>query len=239
VLALVERIEREELIDLLGDVEPPPPEAPVARGAEEPLAALLVAEHRGECWETFAAGGVSPAFAGRALDLFRFTRPWLTGEDPARAAAELLRQIGDGYALLSHPVEPRPLPNRLFAEVVIRELGVDRWATALGHPFQVPAIEVSDAEPEPRDETLDLGAAVATAIRRHELLEVLADSPTGRTALRSEGFQRFAVEQLAAARTWAYWVRTAEEGAEAQRLVLMAEAWFTAAHGGVKSSRDL
>ena len=38
---------------------------------------------------------------------------------------------------------------------------------------------------------------------------------------------------------WSYWVRTEDEGKAAQRLVLMAEAWFVAAHGAVTSSRDL
>jgi hypothetical protein len=68
---------------------------------------------------------------------------------------------------------------------------------------------------------------------------VLCDSPTGRTALQSEGSQRFAVEQLAAARAWSYWVRVPHEGEAAHGLELMAEAWFIAAHGDVKSSRDL
>ena len=57
--------------------------------------------------------------------------------------------------------------------------------------------------------------------------------------LQSDGFRRFAVERLAEARTWSFWVRTPEEGQAVQRLVLMAEAWFIAAHGGVTSSRDL
>jgi hypothetical protein len=34
-------------------------------------------------------------------------------------------------------------------------------------------------------------------------------------------------------------VRTEDEGKAAQQLVLLAEAWFVAAHGAVSSSRDL
>jgi hypothetical protein len=148
--------------------------------------------------------------------------------------------------LLSHPVEtaPLPLPLKAFAEVVMRALAIDRWAAALGHPL---ALDVAEADYQlehgdelaTRDEALDLDGAADTASRRHALLEVLCDSPTGRTVLQSDGFQRFAVEQLIAARTWSFWVRTPEEGATVQNLVLMAEAWFIAAHGAVTSSRDL
>ena len=250
VLDLVERIAREELIELLGDVEPPPSEAPVrVRSTEEELAARLAAEHHGECWATFAAGVVDEGYAGRALDLYAFSAAWLPGDGSATtAAAEVLRIIGDGYALLSHPVDmtPLPLPLKPFAEVVMRALDLDAWAAPLGHPLEldVPAADYQlehhqDPGTDDRDPDADLPGAVDTARRRHELLVVLADSPTGRTALQSEGFRRFAVERLAEAHGWAYWVRTEDEGKEAQQLVLLAEAWFVAAHGAVSCSRDL
>ena len=248
VLDLVERIARDELTELLGDVQTPPAEPPVRRrGTEEELAAQLAAEHHGECWTTFAAGVVDAGFAGRALDLYRFTTPWLPGEDrsPTAGAAELLRQVGDGYAMLSVPVDrqPLPLPMKPFGDIVMRALGIDAWAAALGHPLELDAAEadyqLEHPEPAPRDEDADFAAAIETAERRFELLEVLCDSPTGRTALGSEAFQRFAVERLVAGRAWSFWVRTPEEGAAVQRLVLMGEAWFIAAHGGVSSSRDL
>src|SRR6185295_1974398 len=102
------------------------------QGSEEQLAAQLAAEHHGECWQTFAAGVPDPGFAGRALDLYGFTTPWLAGDDrsPTAGAAELLRAIGDGYALLSRPVDvsPLPLPIKPFGEVVMRALGIDAWA---------------------------------------------------------------------------------------------------------------
>jgi hypothetical protein len=246
VLGLVERIEREELVALLGDVAPPPADAPPARASEEELAARLAAEHHGECWDTFAAGTVDPGFAGRALDLYAFSAPWLDGDGPAAGAAELLRQIGDGYALLSHPVAGAPLPLKAFAEVVMRALGIDAWAAALAHPVELDVAEADhqlahNLEPgtDDRDPDADLDGAVDIAARRHELLEVLCDSPTGRTALQSDAFKGFTVERLAEARGWSFWVRTPEEGQAAQRLVLMAEAWFVAAHGAVCSSRDL
>lgn len=249
VLDLVERIAREELIELLGDVEPPPPAgAARERSSEEELAARLAAEHHGECWATFAAGAVDEGFAGRALDLYAFAMPWLGGDSAATGAAELLIQIADGYALLSHPVQtaPLPLPLKAFAEVVMRALAIDRWAAALGHPL---ALDVAEADyqlehhQEPgtddRDPHADLDGAVEAAARRHELLAVLCDSPTGRTALQSDGFRRFAVERLVEAYGWSYWVRTEDEGKAAQRLVRMAEAWFIAAHGAAASSRDV
>jgi hypothetical protein len=248
VLDLVERIARDELVELLGDVQAPPSQAPVhVRETEEALAAQLAAEHHGECWDTFAAGVADRGFAGRALDLYRFTTPWLPGEDrsPTAGAAELLRQVGDGYAMLSHPIDrdPLPLPMKAFGDVVIRGLGIDAWAAALGHPLELDAAEadyrLEHSDPVERDENADLTAAVETATRRFELLEVLCDSPTGRTALQSEAFQRFAVERLVTGRAWSFWVRTSEEGAAVQRLVLMGEAWFVAAHGDVTSSRDL
>jgi hypothetical protein len=251
VLGLVEKIAREELIELLGDVTPPPAEAPVrVRSTEAELAARLAAEHHGQCWTTFATGVVDEGFAGRALDLYAFSAPWLglKDEDAAGGAAELLRQIGDGYALLSQPIEPTPLPLplKVFAEVVMRALGIDAWAAALGHPLELDVAEADyqlEHHQEPgtddRDPDADLPGAVDAAARRHELLVVLCDSPTGRTVLQSEGFRRFAVERLAEARAWSYWVRLPEEGTAAQQLVLMAEAWFVAAHGAVTSSRDL
>jgi hypothetical protein len=250
VLDLVERIAREELIGLLGDVEPAPASGRVVdRSSEEALAARLAAEHHGECWATFAAGIVDAGFAGRALDLYAFSGPWLGSEDSAPGgAAELLHQIADGYAMLSHPVEvsPLPLPMKAFAEVVMRALAIDAWAAALGHPLELD-VEQADYQlshhPEPdageREPHADLDGAVASAVSRHELLEVLSDSPTGRTVLQSDGFKRFAVERLAEARAWSFRVRTEDEGKAVQRLVLMAEAWFIAAHGAVGSSRDV
>jgi hypothetical protein len=250
VLDLVERIAREELIELLGDVEPPPDAGSGReRSSEEELAARLAAEHHGECWATFAAGVVDAGFAGRALDLYAFATPWLCGDDGAAVgAAELLLQIADGYAMLSHPVAiaPLPLPMKAFAEVVMRALAIDAWAAALGHPLALDVAEADyqlehhqDAGADDRDPDADLDGAVETAARRHELLSVLCDSPTGRTALGSDGFRRFAVERLAEAHGWSYWVRSEDEGKAAQRLVRMAEAWFVATHGGAASSREL
>jgi hypothetical protein len=246
VLDLVERIARTELIELLGDVQPPAEPTPLPRATEEELAARLAAEHHGECWSTFAAGVVDPGFAGRALDLYAVSAPWLDGESAATGAAELLRQIGDGYALLSHPVADPPLPMKAFAEVVMRAMRIDAWAAALGHPLGLDAAEADyqlehaqDPAPDDRDPDADLDGAVEAAARRYELLAVLCDSPTGRTALQSDGFKRFAVDRLAEARAWSFWVRTEDEGARAQRLERMAEGWFIAAHGAVASSADL
>ncbi|WP_028066117.1 hypothetical protein [Solirubrobacter soli] len=250
VLDLVERIARQELIELLGDVEPPPASGPVrVRSTEEELAARLAAEHHGECWATFAAGAVDAGFAGRALDLYAFATPWLDGDDAVAAgAAELLIQIADGYALLSHPVAiaPLPLPLKAFAEVVMRALAIDGWAAALGHPLELDAAEADyqlehreDPVSDDRDPHADLDGALSVAALRHELLKVLCDSPTGRTALQSDGFRGFAVERLAEAYGWSYWVRTEDEGKTAQRLVRMAETWFIAAHGAAASSRDV
>ena len=249
VLDLVERIAREELVELLGDVTSPPAAAPAASPpSEEELAARLAAEHHGECWATFAAGVVDPGFAGRALDLYAFSAPWLAGDGAPAGAAELLRQVGDGYALLSHPaaIAPLPLPLKAFGEVVMRALAIDAWAAALGHPLELDVEEADyrlahhqDPGSDDRDPDADLDGAVGIAVSRHELLEVLCDSPTGRTVLQSDGFRRFAVERLAEARAWSFWVRSEDEGKAAQRLVLLAEAWFIAAHGAVASSRDL
>jgi hypothetical protein len=246
VLDLVERIARSELIELLGDVEPPAEPAPRPRAGEEELAARLAAEHHGECWTTFASGIVDPGFAGRALDLYAFSAPWLGGDGPATGAAELLRQIGDGYALLSLATNAAPLPLKAFAEVVMRALKIDAWAAALGHPLALDVAEADyqlahnqDPPADDRDPDADLAGAVDAARRRHELLAVLCDSPTGRTALQSDGFRRFAVARLAEARAWSYWVRSEDEGKAAQQLELMAQAWFIAAHGAVRSSREL
>lgn len=249
VLDLVERIACEELVELLGDVEPPPAAGPAReRPSEEELAARLAAEHHGECWATFAAGTVDPGFAGRALDLYAFAGPALDDDSgtAAAGAAELLIQIADGYALLSQPLAVAPVPLKVFHEVVMRALAIDAWAAALGHPLELDAAEADyqlehnqNPGTDDRDPDADLDGAVATAARRHELLCVLCDSPTGRTALQSDGFRRFSVERLADAYAWSYWVRTQAEGKAAQRLARMGEAWFRAAHGAAASSRDV
>jgi hypothetical protein len=128
----------------------------------------------------------------------------------------------------------------------MRALGIDAWAAALGHPLELDVAEADyqlehhqTQETDDRDPDADLAGAVDTATRQFELLEVLCDSPTGRTALQSEAFRRFAVEQIVAGHAWSYWVRTDDEGQAAQRLVRIAEAWFIAAHGDTSSSRDL
>ena len=189
---------------------------------------------------------VSAAHAARALELYRFTTPWLPADDTSApgGAAELLRHIADGYAVLSHPVEtaPLPLPQREFGEVVMRALEIDAWAATAGHPLALDvaaADQQLDQNPTPgtedRDPALEgeLAAAVATAARQHELLEVMCDSATGRTALQSEGFRRYAVDKLVAARGWPYWVRLPHEGVAAWVLGALAETWFVAAHGEI------
>jgi hypothetical protein len=45
--------------------------------------------------------------------------------------------------MLSYPVDtsPLPLPLKVFAEVVMRALGIDEWAAALGHPLELDVAE--------------------------------------------------------------------------------------------------
>ena len=218
VLDLVERIARDELVELLGDVTPPPADPPVlVRGTEEQLAAQLAAEHHGECWETFAAGAVSEAFAGRALDLYHASAPWLPDDDgPAEVRPRCCARSATATRCSRIPSTRTRCrcPLKVFAEVVMRALGIDAWAAALGHPLELDAAEADyqlehhqDPDTDDRDPDADLAGAVDTATRQFELLEVLCDSPTGRTALQSEGFRRFAVEQIVAGHAWSFWVR--------------------------------
>ena len=110
----------------------------------------------------------------------------------------------------------------------MRALGIDAWAAALGHPLELDAAEADyqlehhqDPGTDDRDPDADLDGALDTATRQFELLEVLCDSPTGRTALQSEAFRRFAVEQIVAATAGPSGCEPTTRASAAQRLVRM------------------
>jgi hypothetical protein len=256
VLALLDGAERPELAQLLGDVTEPAPRGGgrrAAPGTEAELAARLAQAHHGDCWTTFAHAQAGRALGARALDLYRYTSAWLdcledSPAHPAAAAAELLRHIGDGFAMLSQPPGggPLPLPLRAWTETAIRALGVDAWAAGHGHPLEIDAASADHQlahhqhpGAEDRDADRQLAPAALAALRQYELLELLCDSPSGRTVLRAEPLRRFAVERIVSARRWQDWIRVPREGVAGAAMLRVGQAWFVACHGEAGSSAQL
>jgi hypothetical protein len=244
---------RAELAEILGDVSEPVPMGDhrrAAPGTESELAARLAQEHHGDCWTVFAQERVAESLAQRALDLYRYTTAWLdclqdTPAQPAAAAAELLRHIGDGFAMLSQPHGggPLPLPLRAWMETAIRALGVDAWAAGLGHRLEVDVASADDQlahhqhpGTEDRDADRQLAPAAIGAISQYELLELLCDSRAGRTALRTEPLRRFAVARIVTARRWEDWIRVPCEGVVGAAMLRVGQAWFVACYGEIASS---
>ena len=149
--------------------------------------------------------------------------------------------------MLSHPVasSPLPLPLKAFGEVVMRALAIDAWAAALGHPLELDVAE-ADYQLEHRRGPRMTGSRTPTSTARSRPPRAATSCSTSCATPRPAAPRCRATASGASRssgsprrRAWSFWVRTPEEGQAVQRLVLMAEAWFIAAHGGVTSSRDL
>ena len=221
----------------------------------------------GECWRWFEATDEEPprdTMAERASELYRLTETWtLADEDEAAGeaaqfAASMLRDIADGYAMLTRQLtsEQRralPLPQRAESQraQLIRTFGADDWAAEHGYRVLLtqPAGGVGDAG-SCEEQSHDVGGWTQdaflrfflTSAHRHDLLAVACDSPTGRQALSHDLFGQHAAQQISEARRWARQATLhmpPEAASAAVTALLMAQGFFVASHGATTSSIDL
>ena len=259
---------RDQLSAILGDVREPGSGAPHSGApaiSERELAATLTQViNGGECWRWFEATDEEPptdTMAQRATELYRLTEPWALADvgaegDAAQFVASMLRDIADGYAMLTRPLTPEqrralPLPQRAESKrtQLIRTFGVDDWAAERGYPLlhTEPAGDAHDARS--RDEqSHDVDGTTQdaflrfflTSAYRHDLLALVCDSPSGRQALRTLG--QHAAQRISEARRWVAQVTPhmpPEAAGAAITALLMAQGFFSAAHGAIASSAEL
>jgi hypothetical protein len=234
---------------------------------ERELAATFAEVFNGsECWRRFEATDEEPprdTMAERAIELYRLTEPWAladdeSADDAAQFAASMLRDIADGYALLTgqFTAEQRralPLPQRAESQraQLIRTFGADDWAAV--HGYQILPAEPADDLDDTcscAEQSDDVGGWTQgaflrfflTAAYRHDLLGLACDSPTGRIALTENYFGQRAVHQISEARRW---VRQAtlymppEAAVAAVTALLMAQGFFLASHDAISASAEL
>lgn len=221
----------------------------------------------GECWRWFEATDEDPprdTMAERATELYRLTEPWALADgdaagDAAQFAASMLRDIADGYAMLTRQLtsEQRralPLPERAESEraQLIRTFGVDDWATEHGYPVLLtePADGVDDDAPSGERQSPQAGGWTPeaflrfflTSAYRHDLLALACDSPAARQALKEDYFGQSAAQQISEARRWTCHVTLhmpPEAAGAAVTALLMAQGFFVASHGAISSSAEL
>ena len=200
--------------------------------------------------------------ADRAVELYRLSEPWTLDDEEksglaAQAAAGMIRDVADGYAMLSRPLDQQqrralPLPQRQQSQraALIRRFGIDEWAAHLGWPLDIPERDDDIGGEELSGKGLTRTSTTLTAAPDeflrffvasaygHELLAMLCDSPTGREALGNIYFKHYAGYRIAEARRWVHRLRLQVPDATnaAIAAVLMAEAFFLASHGAVSSS---
>ena len=259
---------RDQLTAVLGDVGDPslPQNRPGARPTSERELAANFAEvvNGGDCWQWFDAIDEEPprdAMAQRAIELYRLTEPWALADDDsaggaAQFAAGMLRDIADGYAMLTRPLtadQRRALPQRAESTraQLIRTFGADVWADEHGYPLLLP-------EPDEDTENANLCEGqppqaggwtpeaflrfFLTAAYTHDLVALACDSPTGRQALRDVRFGQRAAQQISEARRWARQVTLhmpPQAAGAAIASLLINQAFFLASHGAVPSSAQL
>jgi tetratricopeptide (TPR) repeat protein len=258
---------RDELLSRFGSPGADDDEArPLARRPRAPrteasAAALLARTLASDCWTVFAgrAAGASEeeraALAGRALDLYRRTKPLVETslEEPLGQAGLVLRFVADGFAALSRrwsPVERWEfvLPDRASFESVIRLFHLDEWAENLGHPLD---LQTTDEQQEAAIERLGsgsgldsegLGALMADCARelwQYDLLLGLRETKCGRGAVRSAALRNLACRRIAASRRWTArgLPQTSEAQAAVVAIVLVAQAHFVESWTETSSGR--
>ncbi len=251
-----------QLAGVLGDVVAAPDAEPARQAApvSEDVLAAKTAEvlEQGECWRWFEGREDAPGeqMRDRALELYRLTAPWLVrraehpGRGAASAAALMLRDVADGYALLAgYPSASDrgelPLPRRAEDERarVIRMFGIDAWAAGLGHPLSLPdAGWVPAQRPAGRSlaDAPDFSRGLLEALFDYELLGLMCDSVSGRRALENRNFVVYAAWQVSRSRGWIRSFGPRGEGVSfGTAWLFVAEAYFVAAGGEVASSAEL
>jgi tetratricopeptide (TPR) repeat protein len=262
-----------QLAAILADVETTPSDGELTgpQPAPESQLAATVADvfNGGDCWRWFEASNDElplGLMAERAIELYRLSEPWLFSDGDAAslaatAAAGMLRDIADGYALLSRPVGPRerealPLPTRQPEDKrtqLVRDLGIDEWAADLGYPLALPdctsdtdAIEAGEqlleqTRAEVEDSTERFLAYFLTSAHAYDLLCALADSESGRHALQDENLKNYATWQLKRARKWVRWYGPQVQDAAGAALasLFIAQGFFLASHGAIPTRAAL
>jgi tetratricopeptide (TPR) repeat protein len=242
-----------ELVLLLGDVTALAAVEPAAKPPEDEIAALLADVHASDCWTLFesppAAG--APQLEAMALELYRRTdallQPPIDDWDaPEVAAGTIIRQVADGFALLSESFRSTTLalPQRRLLEWAIRLAGIDEWAAELGHPLKLEQDsedirKLLDGQPEPEDDFADdCAAACVAALYQRDLLAALCDSEAGQQTLRGSTHRWLAARQLNSARSWGGWAFTHGDDAQpaTAAAILVAQAYYRATHGIVSSA---
>jgi tetratricopeptide (TPR) repeat protein len=254
----------DQLSEVLGDVtkrEPAPDCPPSEPLSEKEVAAILARLYTGDCWQQFATSGDDPSalatMENQALALYDQTSGWLRSahdgwDTPALGAVMLIRQIADGHALLTRAWSKTwraslSLPSSLLLEFAMRRFGIAEWAAEHGHPIELPdstdlAEELIESERELGEQwEPDLAAAFVASARHYEMLELLCDSPSGRTALHTPPLKNFASLRINEARKLASWTWQLQEDAAglAAAGIFIAQAYFVATHGTISSSHDL
>ncbi|HEX5246428.1 MAG TPA: hypothetical protein VFW41_04790 [Gaiellaceae bacterium] len=262
----------EQLLDVLGDARQSAGGTPERTGheTESDLASLLAEVHGGDCWLWFATAdndaSTRAKMAERALDLYRRTDAWLNGdvetwEESPVLASFVLRNVADGYAILSRWWSDRdrstlPLPTRPLVEWTMRLAGIDEWAAEQGHPLDLreSTDDVEAMLDEQRTKMLeqlgssddaDAGDKVASAFvataHNYDLFRIIADSERGREAARDDRIRAFAGWQVSNARAWGGWARERidEAGGATAAMVLMTQSFFVVSHGAASSSAEL
>jgi|GEM_PF-6755709 len=214
-------------IELLGgaletDVAPerPPP-------SEERLAELLAETLGGDCFEHFAAPADDrprELYAAHAVALYRATAPVIAAlaqadddsEDPAFAAAMIVRVIAAAFALLSRSgaldervVGGLPTPARVALAIKIS--GLDHWAEDHRHalPPLVDDDEAWDAIAETREAAAQLEfdeaaftPAFANALRTYDVVAAIRRSRDGRDVMRTPRVRDHVIDQIASCLHW-------------------------------------
>ena len=251
----------DQLVELLGDVTPPTAESnePVLDEKDEIELARVFTDvfASGECWQLLDPPRLDlPAdeLAARAVDLYRLTDPWSLDDQggmPVQAAVGTLRDIADGYALLSTNPSPGsvttlPLPRRSLPgrDEMLERFGVSNWLVA----HDLPALpEVGDREDdfsEMPDRVASHDANVVLfflrAIHVYGLRLTLCDSPTGRAILSSPEVRAADCAALATARSIAGALGPEHALAPlAFMCILIGRGLFMSSHTQPASSRDI
>jgi tetratricopeptide (TPR) repeat protein len=269
VLALLRKAARvstsdhvRQLATLLSDVDESRGGAPNAQDPlrEEEIAELLAKLCSESTWVELATCGDDDsscaAMSQRALELFRPTDGWLGDpnmdlDTPAAGAATLVRVIAGGYALLSGNWgggrQQLPMPSQLFAESLIRGVGIDEWAAELGHPIELSASEelaeelMEDEQEQSAQWDPDLTGSFLGSIRQYEMLELLWHSPSGRAALQHGKLRNYARERIRDARYAGPWAAQQCEEAmgAASASMAISEALFVACYTDSESAGEL
>jgi tetratricopeptide (TPR) repeat protein len=248
----------EELLGDSGQQAESEAEMPREEPNEEAIAARLAELHAGQFWVELATSEDDPdsleIMATKALDLYRTTSGWFAGswddtDGPGLAAAILLRNIGDSYALLSQPWsgstrEQLPLTSSLLMEFALRRSGIAEWAADLGYPLELSEPDdlaeslLESQEEESSSWNPDIGAGFVASMLHHQMLRRILRVPKGREAMHTAQLRQFAIDRIAAADRVALWTGMHEQDAIGVTIsrMFVAQALFVAAHDAVDSS---